>query len=175
MSDLSRRHFLKLGACLVGGACAGNVLPIAEASQGLEETSSTLRTTLPYPRLKLANITALETLQVMPLTYPDVDSPISLIKFGTRIIHGIGPEQDIAAFSLYCTHMGGHLQFKADTGAFHCPLHFAMFDAQKGGLLVIGQATDNLPQVELEMDHSGDIYATGVRGLIYGRQANVLP
>ncbi|MDR4496052.1 MAG: arsenate reductase (azurin) small subunit [Nitrospirales bacterium] len=173
MSDLSRRHFLKLGACLAGGACAGTVLPMAEASQEAKE-ASTLTTTLPYPRLKLVNISELEIRHEMRLTYPDVDSPISLIKFGTRILHGIGPEGDIVAFSRYCTHMGGHLQFKADTGAFHCPLHFAMFDAQKSGLMVIGQATDNLPQVELEMDDRGDIYAFGVKGLIYGRQANVL-
>jgi arsenite oxidase small subunit len=49
-----------------------------------------------------------------------------------------------------------------------------MFDAAKGGLIVIGQATDNLPQLELEVDAKGDIYAVGVRGLIYGRQANIL-
>src|SRR5690606_40410402 len=94
MSDVSRRRFLKLGACLLGGACAGKVQSIAEASQATE-AGATLTTTLPYPRLKLANITKLKTNQEMILTYPDKASPISLIKFGKRVLHGIGPEQDI--------------------------------------------------------------------------------
>lgn len=173
MSDLSRRHFLKLGACVVGGACTASAVA-ATGHAGEAETASTLTTTLSYPRVKLARLTDLTTGQELMLSYPDKDSPISLLKFGKQVLTGVGPDQDIVAFSRYCTHMGGSLQFKPDTGAFHCPLHYAMFDAQKGGLTVIGQATDNLPQIELEIDAKGNIYAVGVKGLIYGRQANVL-
>lgn len=173
MSDLSRRHFLKLGACVVGGACAANTVA-ATGHAGEAEAASTLTTTLPYPRVKLTRLTDLKTGQELMLSYPDKASPISLLKFGRQVLAGVGPDQDIVAFSRYCTHMGGSLQFKPDTGAFHCPLHYATFDAQKGGLTVIGQATDNLPQIELEIDAKGNIYAVGVKGLIYGRQANVL-
>jgi arsenite oxidase small subunit len=173
MSDLSRRHFLKLGACVVGGACAASALP-ATGYAGDAVAASTLTTTLPYPRVKLTRLTDLKAGRELLFSYPDKSSPISLLKFGKRVLAGVGPDQDIVAFSRYCTHMGGTLQFKADTGAFHCPLHYAMFDAQKGGLTVIGQATDNLPQIELEIDTQGDIYAVGIKGLIYGRQANVL-
>ncbi|ULA65222.1 MAG: Arsenite oxidase subunit AioB [Nitrospira sp.] len=173
MSDLSRRHFLKLGACVVGGACAANALPAAGHADGTDAIS-TLATTLPYPRVKLARLADLKESQELALSYPDSASPISLLKFGKRVLGGVGPDQNIVAFSRYCTHMGGTLQFKTATGAFHCPLHYAIFDAQKGGLTVIGQATDNLPQVDLEIDAAGDIYAVGIKGLIYGRQANVL-
>lgn len=173
MSDLSRRHFLKLGACVVGGACAASALPTT-GHAGEAVAASTLTTTLPYPRVKLTRLTDLKTGRELMLSYPDKASPISLLKLGKRVLAGVGPDQDIVAFSRYCTHMGGTLQFKADTGAFHCPLHYTMFDAQKGGLTVIGQATDNLPQIELEIDTKGDIYAVGIKGLIYGRQANVL-
>ncbi|MEQ1563469.1 MAG: arsenate reductase (azurin) small subunit [Nitrospiraceae bacterium] len=173
MSDLSRRHFLKLGACVVGGACAVSALSTT-GHAGNTKAASTLTTTLPYPRVKLTRLTDLKTGQELMLSYPDTASPISLLKFGKRVLTGVGPDQDIVAFSRYCTHMGGTLQFKAATGAFHCPLHYAIFDAQKGGLTVIGQATDNLPQIELEIDTKGDIYAVGIKGLIYGRQANVL-
>ncbi|MEQ1626542.1 MAG: arsenate reductase (azurin) small subunit [Nitrospira sp.] len=173
MSELSRRHFLKLGACVVGGACAASALPAA-GHAGEAVTPSTLTTTLPYPRVKLTRLTDLKAGQELMLSYPDKTSPISLLKFGKRVLSGVGPDQDIVAFSRYCTHMGGTLQFKMETGAFHCPLHYAMFDAQKGGLTVIGQATDNLPQVELEIDARGNIYAVGIKGLIYGRQTNVL-
>lgn len=173
MSDLSRRQFFKLGACVAGTVCAAQVLP-APADAGSGEAASTLATTLPYPRSRLAHLDDLTAGQELTLSYPDKASPISLLKFGKRVLNGVGPDQDIVAFSRYCTHMGGTLQFKADTGAFHCPLHYALFDAQKGGLTVIGQATDNLPQIELEVDAKGNIFAVGIKGLIYGRQANVL-
>lgn len=173
MSDLSRRNFFKLGACVVGGACAASALP--QGGQPAEaEARSTLATTLPYPRTRLVNLKELSPGKPLSLTYPDKFSPISLLKLGRGAVNGAGPDHDIVAFSRYCTHMGGTLTYQSETGAYHCPLHYAMFDAAKGGLMVIGQATDNLPQLELEIDAAGDIYAIGVKGLIYGRQANVL-
>jgi arsenite oxidase small subunit len=173
MSDLSRRNFFKLGAGVVGGACAASAL--TQVGQPAEaEARATLATTLPYPRTRLANLKELSVGKDLPRAYPDKSSPISLLKLGRRAVNGVGPDGDIVAFSRYCTHMGGALTFQAETGTYHCPLHYAMFDAAKGGLIVIGQATDNLPQLELELDAKGDIYAVGVKGLIYGRQANVL-
>ena len=173
MSDLSRRNFFKLGAGVVGGACASSALTqIGQPSEA--EARSTLATTLSYPRTRLANLKELSVGKDLARTYPDKSSPISLLKLGRRAVNGVGPEEDIVAFSRYCTHMGGTLTYQSETGAYHCPLHYAMFDAAKGGLIVIGQATDNLPQLELEVDAKGDIYAVGVKGLIYGRQANVL-
>ena len=173
MSDLSRRNLFKLGAGIVGGACATSAL--AQVEQPAEaEARSTLATTLPYPRTKLANLKELSTGKDLLRTYPDKFSPIGLLKLGRRAVNGVGPDKDIVAFSRYWPHMGGTLSYQSETGAYHCPLHYAMFDAAKGGLIVIGQATDNLPQLELEIDAKGDIYAVGVKGLIYGRQANVL-
>ncbi len=173
MSELSRRNFFKLGACVVGGACAGNALPqIGQSSEA--EGHATVAMTLPYPRTRLANLQELSVGKGLPRTYPDTSSPISLLKLGRRTVNGVGPDQDIVAFSRYCTHMGGALTYRSETGAYHCPLHYAMFDPAKGGLLVIGQATDNLPQLDLEIDAQGDIYAVGIKGLIYGRQTNVL-
>ena len=173
MSDVSRRHFLKLGACVVGGACAADALPsLTHAAEG--SGISTLRTTLPYPRIKLASIGQLTTGHEHLSTYPDQASPVVLIKLGRPVVNGVGPDRDIVAFSRRCSHMGGTLSFRPDSATIHCPLHYAMFDAQKGGLLIIGQATDNLPQLELEIDAAGDVFAVGIRGLLYGRQANVL-
>lgn len=173
MSDVSRRNFLKLGAGVVGGACAASALPpLTETAEAAD--ISTLKTTLPYPRIKLAMLEQLKSGIQQVATYPDHASPIVLLKLGRPAHHGVGPDQDIVAFSRRCSHMGGTLAFRAETGTFHCPLHYAMFDARKGGLMVIGQATDNLPQVELEVDAAGAIYAVGVKGLLYGRQANVL-
>ncbi|WHZ24410.1 MAG: hypothetical protein OJF47_003522 [Nitrospira sp.] len=173
MSGMSRRSFLKLGACAAGGVCAGEALSEAAASREAPDRP-TITTVLPYPRLKLANSAQLKAGVEIRLTYPDNDSPISLLKLGKKAINGIGPDSDIVAYSRLCSHMGGALDFRPDTGAFHCPLHYARFDAAKGGLTVIGQATDNLPQIRLEVDGTGDIYAVGIMGLVYGRRANIL-
>lgn len=173
MSDVTRRDLLKAATCVVGAACVGStVLSSGEIAHA--DTPATLSTTLPYSRTRLANIKQLSVGKPLELTYPDRSSPISLVRTGQFCIGGVGPDGDVVAFSRLCAHMGAPLNYKADTNAFHCPLHFALFDATKGGLTVIGQATDNLPQVELEVDSHGNIYAIGVKGLIYGRQANVL-
>jgi arsenite oxidase small subunit len=158
---------------MAGAACGSGLIPsVGQPTHA--DAHTTLGTTLPYPRIKLANVKHLSKGAMVERTYPDASSPISLLKLGRTAINGVGPEQDIVAFSRLCSHMGGTLHFRPDTQAFHCPLHYALFDAAKGGLTVIGQATDNLPQIELEVDSKGDIFAVGVRGLIYGRQANVL-
>jgi arsenite oxidase small subunit len=41
--------------------------------------------------------------------------------------------------------------------------------------MVCGQATENLPRIKLDYDAKTDsIHASGVDGLIYGRQSNIL-
>jgi len=51
-----------------------------------------------------------------------------------------------------------------------------VFDAELNGQMVSGQATVNLPRILLNYRDSDDaIDAVGVEGLIYGRQANILP
>ena len=40
------------------------------------------------------------------------------------------------------------------------------------GIVISGHATQSLPQVLLEV-RDGDIYGTGVRGLLYGLASNV--
>lgn len=49
-----------------------------------------------------------------------------------------------------------------------------MFDPERGGQQVWGQATQNLPQYQLRVDGQGDIYAEGLDELLYGRLSNVL-
>jgi arsenite oxidase small subunit len=50
-----------------------------------------------------------------------------------------------------------------------------MFDAEKAGQMICGQATENLPRVVLEYNAKTDsITAVAVDGLIYGRQSNIL-
>jgi arsenite oxidase small subunit len=49
------------------------------------------------------------------------------------------------------------------------------YDLSLGGMPVTGAATENLPQIELSVDSSGDIFAHGVWGVIYGFESNLQP
>ena len=94
---------------------------------------------------------------------------------GTAVPGGVGPDKDIVAFSTLCTHMGCPVAYDAATKSFKCPCHFSMFDAEMSGQMICGQATENLPRVQLSYDaKTGSIMAVGIDGLIYGRQANIL-
>ncbi len=93
-----------------------------------------------------------------------------LIKTGRRSGGGIGPDQDVVAFSNLCTHMGMNLtgQYNADHAVVGpCPMHLTTFDLTRHGMVVSGHGTESLPQVVLEAQ--GDlIVATGIIGLIHG-------
>ena len=97
-----------------------------------------------------------------------------LLKLGQAAEGGVGPGGDIVAFSTLCPHKGFGLVYDPSDRVFNCPGHFSRFDADKGGLQIWGQATQNLPQFHLRVDDRGDIYAEGVDELIYGRLSNVL-
>ena len=94
---------------------------------------------------------------------------------GRQVIEAIGPDGDIVAFNYLCSHMGCPLN-----GLYNhehkiqgpCPCHFSRFDLTKSGILILGQATQSLPQIVLEVS-GDDVEATGVTGLVYGYHANL--
>jgi arsenite oxidase small subunit len=96
-----------------------------------------------------------------------------LIKLGSRVEGGAGPDGDIVAFSTLCPHKGYPLFWRGDEKTLSCPGHYSRFDAEKGGQQIFGQATQNLPQFRLTIDTIGDIRAVSVDELIYGRLSNV--
>jgi arsenite oxidase small subunit len=127
-----------------------------------------------YPANRLANIRDLKVNEPLAIAYPDADSPGVLLKLGTRVVDGVGPEGDVVAFSTLCPHKGFPLFFRADDRTLNCPGHYSRFDCEKGGLEIWGHATQNLAQFRLRVDAAGDIHAEGVDELIYGRLSNVL-
>lgn len=97
-----------------------------------------------------------------------------LIRLGKRAGNGVGPQQDLVAFHTVCTHMGGDLKNSSisSEGAFGaCPFHLSVFDLRRYGMVVSGHATSPLPQVNLEIQEN-QIFATGFRELLYGRETN---
>ena len=165
--DLGRRQFLHGGAVAAVGSVAAVALPPAAVAKAASAR-------VDYPSNRLANISALKADQPFDISYPDKDSPGVLLKFAMPVTGGAGPDKDIVAFSTLCPHRGFGLVYRKDDKSLNCPAHYSRFDCEKGGMQIIGQATQNLPQFVLRVDDKGDIYAEGVDELIYGRLSNVL-
>jgi len=167
--EVTRRQFLKVSSAVAASAGVAAVPATAEAQ------TTTGRTTLPYPTKALAQAASLRVNAPQAFTYPDSSSPCTLVKLGKRVPGGVGPDGDIVAYSVLCTHMGCPVGYDAAERTFKCPCHFSMFDAELGGQMICGQATENLPQVELRYNaKDGSVAAVGIIGLIYGRQSNIL-
>jgi arsenite oxidase small subunit len=127
-----------------------------------------------YPSNRLANLSDLKVNEPMDVAYPDADAPGVLIKLGTKVDGGVGPDGDIVGFTTICPHKGFPLGYNASDRTLNCPGHYSRFDVERGGLEIWGQATQNLPQYALRVDDKGDIYAEGLDELLYGRLSNVL-
>jgi len=165
--DVGRRQFLRGSAATAAGAVAVAVAPAAPA-----KAAGAAR--VDYPSSRLANVKDLKKNEPFDILYPDADAPGVLLKLGTRVEGGVGPDGDIVGFTIICPHKGFPLAYSADKRTLNCPGHYSVFDPEKGGQQVWGQATQNLPQYMLRVDDKGDIYAEGVDELLYGRLSNVL-
>ncbi len=171
---LSRRIFLKSsgGVAAAVGATGAAMLPTSV--QAVEPANSTT-TTLNYPKHGVGKASKMPVNQAVTFQYPDASSPCAAIRMGSPVTGGVGPNQDIVAYSTMCTHMGCPVQYDGGTKTFKCPCHFSIFDPENSGQMVCGQATEDLPRVMLDYDAKSDsITAVGIDGLIFGRQANVL-
>ena len=171
-AKVSRRIFMKTsgGAAAVAGAA---LLPAGNARAANASSASGM--TLSYPVRAVGKAGAMPVNQAVNFAYPDASSPCVALRMGSPVPGGVGPNNDIVAFSSLCTHMGCPVAYEAGTKTFKCGCHFSIFDPENGGQMVCGQATEDLPKVLLNYDAKNDtVTATGIDGLIYGRQANVL-
>ncbi len=129
-----------------------------------------------YPRIRVAAISDLAEGEPVRFEYPLQGQSNILIKLGRAAAGGIGPDADVVAFNELCTHMGcpiGSLFNQEHAVLGPCACHFTTFDLTHRGMVVIGQATENLPQVVLELA-GDDIMAVGVNGIVYGYRNNLL-
>jgi arsenite oxidase small subunit len=165
--DAGRRQILRGGAVAAAGAAA-------TAALGTETRAAPALARVAYPSTRVGNLADLKVNVPVDIAYPDADSPGVLLKLGTAVPGGAGPDGDVVAYSVLCPHKGWALQYNAGDRTLNCPGHFSRFDCEKGGLQVFGHATQNLPQFQLRVDGRGDIHAEGVDELIYGRLSNVL-
>ena len=97
------------------------------------------------------------------------------MKLGQKAKGGIGPDGDIVAFSQICQHLGCLYAFqptgssppcessyKAPGPEGYCCCHGSIYDYANGGKVVGGPAPRPIPQVVIELDSDGSIYATGM-------------
>lgn len=169
--NVSRRDFFKMGGSLAAsaGVVATGLAPAAA------EAAPNTSVALPYKPKPVAHAKTLRVNEPLSFTYPDAASPCVAIKMGAPTPGGVGPDQDIVAYSILCAHQGCPTMYDTKDRCFKCPCHFSIFDAEKGGQVVCGQAPSKLPQIVLEYNHKTDtVSAVAVNGLIFGRQANVL-
>ena len=159
---INRRQLLSAGAAagLSGGL-------------GVVSTPPAQAQTAAAPRAEIASLDEIEAGSAIDFYYPDDDSPAILLRMEGPVDGGQGPDQSLVAYSMLCTHKGCPLSWNEDQKILICPCHWSSFDPAKKGRMIIGQASQSLPTITLQIE-DGKVYATGVEGLIFGRQTNVL-
>jgi arsenite oxidase small subunit len=168
MAEVNRRNFLK--GSVAGLAVASGLAPVGVADEAKAATPT--KPTV-YPVVDIAPLASIPPGTEIPFDYPDENSPAMLLRLGEAVENGVGPDKDIVAFSMLCTHKGCPLNYLADRKMLVCPCHWSSFDPSKAGRLVIGQASQALPQMQLDIN-DGMVRAVDVDGLIYGRHTNIL-
>ncbi|MGI9295552.1 MAG: arsenate reductase (azurin) small subunit [Pseudomonadales bacterium] len=165
--DIGRRQFLRGGAAAAAGAAAG-------AATAQEASARAVSARVSYPSNRLANMKDLRVNEPLDISYPDDDSPGVLIKLGSQVPGGVGPDGDVVAYSTMCPHKGFPLEYNAPDKTLNCPGHYSRFDCEMDGQQIFGMSNQSLPKFDLRVDDKGDVYAEGVDELIYGRTANIL-
>ena len=173
-APIPRRDFLKGSALATVAAVGIYAFPAAPETvralgAGLAQLSRS------YDAVSVGRLSSLQVGEPLDFTYPRLEHANFLVKLGTPAWGGVGPDGDVVAFSYLCSHMGCPLN-----GTYHqehamlgpCPCHYSRFDLAKGGQLILGQATQSLPQIWLKLD-GDELYAVGVSGIVYGFAGNL--
>jgi arsenite oxidase small subunit len=169
---MERRTFLKLAAA------AGGALTIMAIASTLKAATFIPKSTTPlmWPTINVANINQIQLLAPLTFNYPLTNTPNFLVKLGQAADGGVGPNQDIVAFSSVCQHLGCfygfvapeasppcNAAFKAPSPEGYCCCHGSVYDFVHGARVVSGPAPRPLPQVQLQFDAStGNITAVGM-------------
>ena len=159
---MDRREFIKAGV-------AGAVLPAVS----VKNSSASTTVAKSFPIFDVATLDEIPPKTVLYFSYPDASSPAVLIRLNEAGVNGVGPNNEIVAYSQLCTHKGCPVAYRSQRKMLICPCHWSTFDPSRAGAMVIGQASHALPQILLRITEN-IVQAYGVDGLIYGRQANII-
>jgi arsenite oxidase small subunit len=172
-ADQSKRDFLKVAATVsaalavvgIASVMKSVIIPVAPAQSQLAT----------FPRVKVSTLAEVAGGTAVIFNYPLDNTPNVLIKLGQEAAGGVGPDGDIVAFSQVCQHLGciwGYVpkgqspavnkSYVAQSPVGYCPCHGSVFDLTSGAKVIGGPAPRPEPQVTLQVDGSGNIFATGM-------------
>jgi arsenite oxidase small subunit len=171
---------MALSSLLAIGGIAAVLKSIANPALPTTATASEMG----FPRVKVAQVTDLQVGEPIVFNYPLDTEPNILVKLGTKAKGGIGADGDIVAFSSICQHLGCvygfeaagsspacNRSFRADRPVGYCCCHGSVYDFTNGAAVISGPSPRPEPQVILEIDNSGNIYAVGMGPpTIFGHQ-----
>jgi len=173
--DASRRNFLKISVVLSAILAVGGIAAVSKSVTERAASPEGASTPTSFPRVKVSNVNTLSLNQVVFFYYPLDNEPNILVKIGQKAQGGVGPDQDIVAFSQLCQHLGCDYayqapgtspqcdaSYRAQGPEGYCCCHGSIFDYVNSGKVLGGPAPRSVPQVILEVDSDGDIYATGM-------------
>ncbi len=171
--DEGKRTFLKIAVVASGVLAAGAAGSVVRSLISPESPSATAPKT--FPRVKVANLSDLTVGVPVIFDYPLDNEPNALVKLGQKATNGIGPDGDVVGFSLICQHLGciwGFLatgdspscnpSYHAAEPVGYCCCPGSVFDLTNAARVVGGPAPRPQPQVALELDASGGIFAVGM-------------
>jgi arsenite oxidase small subunit len=128
-----------------------------------------------FPRVKVAQLSDLQVNQPVTFNYPLDNEPNFLVKLGKKAVNGVGPDGDVVAFSSICQHLGCIYAFQAsgtspkcnpsyaaDRPVGYCCCHGSVYDLLQNAKVISGPSPRPQPQVMLEVDSSGNIFAVGM-------------
>jgi arsenite oxidase small subunit len=171
-SGMDRRTFLKLVAAAGGAVTVAAVLSSIKAATFVP----TPTTVLAWPQVTITNINQLTPLTPIIFNYPLTNTPNILVKLGVAATNGIGPDNDIVAFSSICQHLGCQYSFiptggspicnasyKAPLPMGYCCCHGSQYDFVHGAKVIGGPAPRPVPMVQIQYDlGTSNINAVGM-------------
>lgn len=160
---LTRRSLVKATGAGMSGGLLAELASAASPAEGQKQ----------YPVMRVAHLDALKVDVPVQFHYPDETSPAIVVRMRQAAAEGVGPGNSIVAFSQLCTHKGCPVAYRPERKLLICPCHWSSFDPSKSGQMVIGQASQALPQIRLRITDNA-VFAIGVEGLIFGRHTNML-
>ncbi len=171
----TRRNFLKLIMTFSGLLVICGVAAIAKSVTNSAQGTNNAVGTKSFPRVKVAQLADLSINQPVVFAYPLDNEPNILVKLGQKADGGVGPDGDLVAFSGVCQHLGCIYGFQAPGTSpacnasysaagpeGYCCCHGSVFDFLHGAKVLSGPSPMPQPQVLLEVDESGNVYATGM-------------
>ena len=118
----------------------------------------------PKDKLKIGTKSQIDRFGIISFSYPGPTHPAQAVK-----LH----DGRIVAYSLLCTHMGCPVSYDAETERYVCPCHQSAYAAWNDATVVQGPAPRPLPNILLEEDQDGNIFAVGISAPVFGSSTTI--